>query len=165
MQTRKTQTRLQVRMIFIVAIVYIYILISSSQQWQSLTSRAATIETALHKWAGRFGTSVFSLIRKIYLSSSKYENRVGIAEFSQKSDLVLAELLQTIFDLNRHINAHGKKRGLWPASAPAETNEDVHFSLSKKRLSRPHYYICARYLDTRWSHSTWEQLVQAKSTI
>ena len=57
-----------------------------------------------------------------------------------------------------------KKRTLWPASAPAETDEDVRFSLSEKRLSRPHY-TCARRQDTRWSHSTWEQPVQAKSTI
>ena len=32
-----------------------------------------------------------------------------IPESSQKNDLVLAELLQEKFDLNRHINSHCKK--------------------------------------------------------
>ena len=37
------------------------------------------------------------------------ENRVEIPESSQKNDLVLAELLQEKFDLNRHINSHDEK--------------------------------------------------------
>ena len=48
---------------FIVALDSTFFFISPPQSRQSLTSRATTIHTALRKWAGRFGNSVFSHIR------------------------------------------------------------------------------------------------------
>ena len=67
----------------------------------------------------------------IYQVVSMGENRLGITGFSQKSDLVLAELPQTMLDLNRHINSHGKS---------ADSDQQAH----QQKLMRTFAFHCLK---------------------
>ena len=80
---------------------------------------------------------MYSLIREnisikyVISTCTSEKKRVGMAEFSQKSDLVLAELLQTMLHLNRHINSHGKS---------AHSDQQAH----QQKLMRTFAFHCPR---------------------
>ena len=132
---------------------------SQPQRWLSYTGFTVTIQIYLHVWKQQIvHTPIrrrnFLLLIGAYTIRRTVRN-IRITGFSQKNDPVLAELLKAIFDLNWHINSHGKGRILWPTSESAETDEDVWFTLTEQRRSRPHY-ACVQGARTLTDHNQHE---------